>query len=228
VSELSYGTLSRLLARNPYFDKRLVVCRTQDEAAFLSSWIAAPEKKQDEPSAYADLKGVKEQAGLNSFIKACSRCGASLEKKTGIGSGKNGVMIILYVPKLVGKMEMQLYKKDSADMLKRITAAMNLSFSDCYITNMIKCESDDPFMKPSMMVSNCLPILEAELALVKPKLVLVMGDIRPLQAVVNNSSKILWFAFEHPMSMLKNPDLKKAAWETIKEINLKTKELGIV
>ncbi|MCL1910913.1 MAG: hypothetical protein FWG13_01760 [Leptospirales bacterium] len=226
MSESSYKALSRLLAGNPYFGKRLVICRNESEAAFLNLWISPSESKQDSPPVHADARNVREQAGLNSFIKDCSKCGASLEKKIGVGSGNNGVMIILYAPKLVGKMEMQFYKKDSADMLKRITASMNLSFGECYITNMIKCESDDPFMKPSEMVSNCLSVLEAELALVKPKLALVMGDIRPLQKIVNNS-EILWFAFEHPISMLKNPDLKRAAWETIKKINLKTKELGI-
>jgi len=227
VNGLSYRELSRLLAGNPYFDKRLVICRNKDEAVFLNSWISASENRQEQPPVRADAKDVRDQAGLNSFIRDCSKCGLSLEKKTGIGSGKNGVMIILHAPKLLGKMEMQLYKKDSADMLKRITASMNLSFGECYITNVIKCESDDPFMKPSVMASNCLHVLEAELTLVKPKLALVMGDILPLQRIVNNS-KILWFTFEHPISMLKNPDLKKAAWETIKKINLKTKEFGIV
>ena len=226
MSELSHRALSRLIAGNPYFGKRLVICRNESEAAFLNSWISHSQSKQDFPPTHAGAKNMMEQADLNSFIKDCSKCGASQEKKIGIGSGKNGVMIILYAPKLVGKMEMQFYKKDSADMLKRITASMNLSFGDCYITNMIKCESDDPFMKPSVMASNCLSVLEAELALVKPKLALVMGDIRPLQKIVNNS-EILWFAFEHPISMLKNPDLKKSAWETIKKINLKTKEFGI-
>ena len=229
MSELSYRALSRLLAKNPYFGKRLVICRNESEAAFLNSWISTSGNKQAQPQSPhpAGVKGVIEQADLNLFIKDCSKCGASLEKKNGVGSGKNGVMIILHAPKLIGKMEMQFYKKDSAEMLKRITASMNLSFGECYITNMIKCESDDPFMKPSVMVSNCLSVLEAELALVKPKLALVMGDIRPLQNIVNKS-KIFWFAFEHPISMLKNPELKKAAWETIKRINLKMKELGIV
>ncbi|MCL2026746.1 MAG: hypothetical protein FWG92_08085 [Leptospirales bacterium] len=227
MSELSHRTLSRLLAKNSYFDKRLVICRNNDEAVFLNSWISASEKKQDLPPAGGDVMHVKEQADLNLFVRNCSKCGASLEKKTGVGSGKNGVIIILYAPGLVGKMEMQFYKKESADMLKRITAAMNLSFGECYITNMIKCESDDLFMKPSQMLSNCLSVLETELALVKPELALVMGDIRPLQKIVNNS-EIFWFAFEHPISMIKNPDLKRAAWETIKNINLKMKELGIV
>ena len=227
MSELSLGTLSRILAKNAYFDKRLVICRNNDEAVFLNSWISASEKERNLSPAGGDAMHVKEQSDLNLFIRNCSKCGASLEKKTGVGSGKNGVMIILYAPRLVGKMEMQFYKKDSADMLKRITASMNLSFGECYITNMVKCESDDPFMKPSLMLSNCLSVLEAELDLVKPKLALVMGDIRPLQKIVS-SSEIFWFAFEHPISMIKNPDLKRSAWETIKNINLKTKELGIV
>jgi uracil-DNA glycosylase family 4 len=209
------------LVKDPFFGKRLVLFRNESEADFLRAWLCAEKSKDDAPLLMADLPE------LSSFVKNCSKCGAAFNKKTGIGSGENGLMVVLHSPLMIGR-EIQLYKKESSDMLKRIISAMNLSFGECYITNMIKCESADLLMKPSEMITNCLSLFEKELDLLKPKIVVVMGEIHPLQKIVNASRGVFWFDIAHPLSMVKNPELKRDAWGTLKKIIAKMKESEIV
>ena len=52
-----------------------------------------------------------------------------------------------------------------------------------------------------------------------------MGDILPLQNVVKSSSGISWFNTDHPVTLLKNPDLKRPAWETLKLVKKRYAEL---
>lgn len=172
------------------------------------------------PSAIDDDKIID-------LIQNCHKCDNIKEKKIGIGSGKNGIMIILSAPKMISEMEKKLFKQDSADLLKKIIKSINVDFESCYITNLIKCETDDALSKPSVMFRNCSEITKRELSLFKPGIVLVMGDIIPLRKIINESADIVWFNVDHPFMLLKNPELKKLSWETLKLMMKKMKQLGI-
>jgi hypothetical protein len=52
-----------------------------------------------------------------------------------------------------------------------------------------------------------------------------MGEILPIQNVVNSSKGITWFNTEHTISLIKNPELKRPAWETLKLVKMKYLEL---
>lgn len=202
--EQALAELKTLLLYDGWLAKRLVV---GDEDFWNKRPAVAEEKLPEEPESLESLKA---------FISECEKCGASREKKNGIGSGSNGVMVILHAPALIGRSEMQFYKKESTEILKRIiTMGLGLEFKECYITNMIKCETDNLFIRPSQMAENCIGIIEKEISVLKPKLVIVMGDILPIRKIVNNSL-ILWFTIDHPISMAKTPDLKRKAWNTLK------------
>lgn len=212
--------------KSRYYDKRLVLWRNDEEESFLRSWIADPRSEKPAVGRLTSVEDTNDITNLKNFISNCVKCGSVVEKKPGVGTGASGIMVILHAPRLIGKIEMQLFKKDSVAMLKQIVSSLKVPFGDCYITNMIKCESEDCFTKPSEMASNCLSILERELYIVKPRIVLVMGEMQPLSKMINNSRGILWFTIEHPITMLKNPDLKRSAWDTLKNIIAKMQEPG--
>ena len=77
------------------------------------------------------------------------------------------------------------------------------------------------------MYRNCTGFLSDDIALTEPRVVLVFGDIVPLQKIVNESRGLFWYNIEHPLTLLKNPDLKRPAWSTLKLAQKKIAELGL-
>ncbi|PKL18274.1 MAG: hypothetical protein CVV49_06730 [Spirochaetae bacterium HGW-Spirochaetae-5] len=158
-------------------------------------------------------------------ISECKACPDIIERKNPFGSGANGVMIILNAPRMANRIEMSIHRAESVELLKKMVSAIGLEMKECYVTNLIKCETGNALFKPSDMVKNCTKILQREVDLIKPRLVIVMGEILPIQSVVNSSKGITWFNTEHTISLIKNPELKRPAWETLKLVKMKYLEL---
>jgi DNA polymerase len=204
-----YNDLIRLLKneakKNPY-----VLFRNDRELEFLSNWLSLPVPAEADPEIKIIDRSIAE------IIQKCGKCGNVSEIYYGSGSGKNRVMIVLNPPRLLNRLELRVLKKDSDDLFKKIISSAGLELSECYMTNLVKCESDDFMMKPSGMVENCLEIISLEIAKIKPLMILVMGDIMPLQKIIHESVGITWHNIDHPVTLIKTPDLKRKAWNTIK------------
>ncbi len=188
-----------------------LIARGDEEINLLKEWLNSADIPAKEVTGEAD--SIPEQ--LRKIIESCKECSEISGKKFAFGDGLSGVMVILHSPRLVDRVEKNILKNESVDILKKMLSAINLKMSECYITNMIKCDSDNVFMRPSEMIENCLKILEKEMALIKPRVVIVMGDMQPLQRMVHLSSGILWYTLEHPITLIKNPELKRPAWNTL-------------
>ena len=156
------------------------------------------------------------QNSFEALFSQCNKCGEVISKKSPFGSGSNRVMIILNRPRLINMNEIAAYKSESDGLLRKMMTAIDLELNECYLTSMVKCETNSVLVKPSDMVRNCQHILESEIDLIKPVLAIVMGDILPLQKIVNSKKEIIWFNIEHPISLIKNPELKRSAWSTLK------------
>ncbi len=192
------------LAENRLYAGRLLVTRDGEEREFLENWV----RDEKEPESFPGQ--------LLQEIEKCLRCGDAESKKMPVGTGKNGVMIILNSPRLVHKTEKILFRKEAGELLKKIILSMKLEFEECYITNVIKCESKNPLMKPSSQLGQCDAVLRMEIEHVRPSVAVVFGDIMPLQKIVKESKSMVWFNVEHPITLIKNPELKKGAWNTLK------------
>ena len=112
-------------------------------------------------------------------------------------------MIILNSPKMLNRIEVSLHKSESSVLLKKMINAIGLEIGDCYITNLVKCETADIMLKPSEMVNNCMDVLSGEIEKISPTVVLVMGEILPLQDLIHRSSGISWFNTDHTISLIK-------------------------
>ncbi|MBP7735222.1 MAG: hypothetical protein KA369_04545 [Spirochaetes bacterium] len=212
-----YKDMTSVLRKGRYRD-RILLYRGEEELDRLSGWVCRKERS----------RGEERDEDLKKLVESCLKCSGVEEKKFGIGTGTNRVMIILNSPQLVNVVEKKVLKKDSVDLLKKIVQAAQLSFNDCYITNLVKCEVADPLMKPSQIVKNCEYIISREIEFIKPRIAIVFGDIIPLQKIIKESVDLVWFNIEHPITLLKNPDLKRNAWNTLKLIMEKMKELYLL
>jgi DNA polymerase len=205
------------ILKNPYLRRRLILSRGNEEIDRLAGWACRQER----------AAGEFRQEDLKKLIESCNKCAGVEDRKIGIGTGVNRVMILLNAPQLLNALEKKILKKESVDLLKKIVQAAGLSFGECYITNLVKCDVRDPLIKPSQMVKNCENIITREIETVKPRIVIVFGDIIPLQKIVKESVEIFWYNIEHPVTLIKNPELKRNAWNTLKLIMTQIRELNL-
>ncbi len=210
------------LVRKIHEGKKVPLYRGEAERAFLEKWLEEKREKHPVPEESGDGRTLPE------VIENCKRCGNISERKKSFGSGANGVMIVLNAPGMLSRDERELYRSRSVELLRKIVDALPLVFDDCYITNLIKCETWDMLQKPSIMLLECMTIFLRELKEIKPEVVLVMGDMLPLQKLVNENPGIHWFTIHHPITMIKNSELKRPAWNTLKLVIDRLEELGHV
>ena len=192
---------------NPLMRDRILVYRDEGEHSFLLEWLEEIQKTN---------KATGTASLIRDIIAACRKCGDVDSKKIPVGTGGNGVMIILNAPQLLNKAEMNFLRNESDELLKKIVVSMKLDVEECYITNVVKCEIKSSLMRPSQIVSLCEKILIQEIDIIRPAVVIVFGDIIPLQKIIKESKGIEWFNVEHPITLIKNPDLKRPAWNTLK------------
>jgi len=198
--------------------KTVLIYRGDEELDFIKDLLRRKSVSAEEP--------VIHDLSENLPIGECNLCPDISERKRPFGTGANGVMVILNSPRLVNKVEIAIHRTESAGLLKKMIKAVGLDLQQCYTTNLIKCESASGLVKPSDMVKNCIGNLQKEIEIIRPKIIVVMGDILPLQTIVNSSRGITWFNTDHPVSLIKNNELKRPAWETLKLLRKKYLELN--
>lgn len=207
-----------------YRDRKLVLFRDDEEQRFLAEWLV----KVDPADVVSEEVGaVLGRGALSELIENCTSCKNVSERKFGFGSGENEIMVILNAPRMVTQIEKRLFKEESIKLLKRMMKAIEVNYELCYITNMIKCEIGGSSNRPSNMFNNCERILNREIESIKPAIVIVMGEILPLQKAINESSGVWWYNTEHPLTLIKNPEFKAEAWTTLKLVKTKMNELGM-
>ncbi len=199
-------------------DRKLVLFRNDAEREALLDWLAP----RPAGGAAKTEAPVAQELGL--AVDGCRLCGGAGEKKPGYGTGSSGVMVVLNAPKLITAAEKRLLKGDSIELMKKMLAAIRLDPGECYITNIIKCEPDVT-AKPSEMFKNCEPFVAREIDEMRPHTVIVMGQIIPLKKTMDAHPGIRWFSTDHPVTLIKNPDLKKSAWSTLKLVRAHLDEL---
>ncbi len=181
-----------------------VLFRGDEERDFLLDWAA-------ERSSHAPQSDSAETAGIPD---ACGKCPGARDHKPAFGTGENGLMIVLNPPRLVSSEEKSALKAQAVTMLKKMLASIHVEYAQCYITSLVKCESDGA--TPGQMFMNCRSILNDEIERIAPGTVLVMGELTPLKKIIDAHPGVTWFAVEHPITLINNPDMKKPAWETLK------------
>lgn len=169
---------------------------------------------------------------LNNKIIRCTRCGLARTRNNvvpGMGVEHPLVMVIGEGPgydedmqglPFVGKAGMLLDKMLNAISLDRKT--------NCYIANIVKCrppENRDPFPDEQ---SACMSFLEAQIHILKPKMILCMGRVsghkllnievpmNEMHGKFYDYNGIPVMVTYHPSALLRNEELKRPAWEDLK------------
>ena len=207
------------------------------------------DKVSIQPSAYSTT-GINEttenSAGLsldelNAKILRCTRCGLARTRNNvvpGMGVEHPDVLVIGEGPGQDEDMQGLPFVGKAGVLLDRMLAAISLDRkTNCYIANIVKCRPPENRNPMPDEQAACFSFLEAQIHILKPKMILCMGKIAiekiTGQSVSINAQHGEFFEYNgiivmptyHPSALLRNEELKKPAWEDLKKFKRKLDEL---
>jgi uracil-DNA glycosylase family 4 len=180
----------------------------------------------------ADLSGL-DYTALETLVASCTMCPLSESRtRTVFGSGDPNANII-FIGEAPGREEDiqgKPFVGRAGQLLTKILAAVGFTREEVYITNILKCrppENRDPSEREAQA---CKPYLKRQIELIKPALICALGRIAGQNLLERNASlsvlrenihyyeNVRTVVTYHPAALLRNPNLKRAAWEDIQEV----------
>ncbi|PTX94115.1 uracil-DNA glycosylase [Spartobacteria bacterium LR76] len=173
-----------------------------------------------------------EAAALN-----CTKCEHLVRSRTqvvfGVGNRNAELMFVGEAPGADEDLQGEPFVGKAGQLLTKIIQAMGYSRDDVYIANILKCRPDMPGgstgnrkPKPEEM-QTCIPWLEQQIALVKPKAMVALGATA-VEGLLGSNGPVgkmrgKWFEFRgipvmatyHPAYLLRNQLIseKRKVWE---------------
>lgn len=179
-----------------------------------------------------DLSGL-DMTFLEKMVSTCTRCHLSgTRTNTVFGSGARdaGIIFIGEAPGRDEDLQGLPFVGRAGKLLTKILDSVGLSRDEVYITNILKCRPPENRDPQEDEVKACEIYLRRQIELIDPVLICALGRIAgqnllkcntPLSALRQNvhfynDTKVI--VAYHPAALLRNPNLKRDAWEDIKMI----------
>lgn len=121
----------------------------------------------------------------------------------------------------------EVFTEAEKELLLNIIKAMGLSAGEVYMTSLVRCAGD--YAPTSVAVDACLPFLKDELEIINPVAVVAMGEAASylvatdvefanLRGIMRSFDDIPLMITHHPSALIKDPALKREAWEDMKKV----------
>lgn len=178
---------------------------------------------------------------INEKIARCTKCQLARTRNNvvpGTGVLTPDVLVIGEGPGYDEDMQGLPFVGKAGALLDKMLAAIDLDRkTNCYIANIVKCRPPQNRNPEPEEQSSCFPYLEAQIHILKPKMILCMGKIAG-QKLLNIEDTITNMRYKfheynnipvlvtyHPSALLRNADLKRPAWEDLKLFRKKLDEI---
>lgn len=124
----------------------------------------------------------------------------------------------------------------AGELLNKILEAAKMPRKSVYITNIVKCRPPQNRTPNSEEMEHCLPWLREQYKIIKPRYMVLLGlaathGILDKKAKLNQSrgqwiqkGNLFVLVTYHPAAILRNPSLKKPAWEDFQLISQTVRE----
>ena len=190
-----------------------------------------------------------DQVKFNLLEKRCISC-----TKCSLSKGRTNVVFGRGSPKakifIIGEGPGQQEDEQGLAFVGRAGKMLNKSFlsvgidtnEDCYISNIVKCRPPDNRKPKSIEVDNCMPWLNSQIELIKPKVIVLAGSTA-VQSYLNinqpiskirgkwiTKGNVKYMPIFHPSYLLRNSSNEKGKpkWLTIQDLKKVKKELNSV
>lgn len=118
----------------------------------------------------------------------------------------------------------------AGQLLNQMIQAMGLERRQVYICNVVKCRPPGNRTPEKDEVNTCLPFLERQLSVIRPKVIVCLGSVavQALMGVHRPMSELRgkWFDYRgmrllatyHPAYLLRNPAAKRDVWSDLQKV----------
>jgi len=203
-----------------------IVAQEGDEARVEPAPAAAPEPVASELGV--DVASL-DWAALREQVAQCTVCTELVANRTqtvfGVGNQQAGLLVIGEAPGADEDRQGEPFVGRAGQLLNAMLAAIALPREQVYIANILKCRppnNRDP--KPDEAAA-CSAFLQRQIALVKPKAILVVGRIAAQNLLHTDAplgklrgrlhhleSGVPVVVTYHPAYLLRSPQEKRKAW----------------
>jgi len=180
-------------------------------------------------------------AELTESLNDCRKC-RLCENRSNIVPGEgNPSAQLMFIGEGPGQEEDRLgrpFVGRSGELLTRMIHAIGMERSEVYICNVVKCRPPQNRNPEPDEAEACLNYLRAQVALVKPKVVVLLGKIacqytlKEQVFITRDHGKwyerkgVLFMPTFHPSALLRDPTKKRDAWDDFQKIREKLNEIN--
>lgn len=166
-------------------------------------------------------------------IAACTKCRLCEGRTHAVPGEGNPRADLLFIGEGPGRDEDALgrpFVGAAGQLLERMLAAIDLTRSDVYIANVVKCRPPANRAPEPDEVAACLPYLRAQTALIRPRVIVLLGA-SAYKSVTGSTEGItrargqwierrgVWMLPTfHPAALLRDESKKRPVWEDLKRV----------
>ena len=170
---------------------------------------------------------------LRARVAACTRCSLSATRTQtvfGVGNPHADWLIVGEAPGAEEDRRGEPFVGRAGQLLNSMLHAIGLAREQVYIANVLKCRPPGNRDPAATEAAECLPYLERQIALLKPKIMLAVGRIAAQNLLRTEKtlgalrqqvhrfglSQVPLVVTYHPAYLLRTPTEKRKAWEDLK------------
>jgi uracil-DNA glycosylase len=178
-------------------------------------------------------RSAGEWSALQKRVAACTRCtlcATRTQTVFGVGDRHASWLVIGEAPGAEEDRQGEPFVGRAGQLLNQMLRAIGLARGEVYIANILKCRppgNRDPNVTEA---AECLPYLNEQIALLQPKVMLVVGRVaaqnllRTEVSLARLRQQVHYFGEQriplvvtyHPAYLLREPRDKRKAWEDLK------------
>jgi DNA polymerase len=208
--------------------------RTRDLNRYLGDlgWRGSPVPPESRiPAAVSPSASGESLESLAAAAAGCTLCRLSEKRQTvvfGEGDPKAGVMFIGEGPGADEDRTGRPFVGQAGKLLDRMIFAMGFDRGEVYIANVVKCRPPGNRDPKDDEVAACADYLDRQIDLIRPEVIVALG--KPASRRLTGTNKPMgalrgrWSSYRgiplmpvfHPAYLLRQPKLKREAWEDLK------------
>lgn len=208
----------------------------------LRSAVASNVSIEEVEENYIATSALNDWSTLESTALNCTACDLHKSRTHvvfGVGNRNADLLIIGEAPGAQEDQQGEPFVGRAGLLLNNMLRALKLERQDIYIANILKCRPPNNRDPKPEEVALCTPFLKAQIALIKPKVILALGRIAAHflletdqamgklrgQTFQYSDAKIPLIVTYHPAYLLRSPTEKRKSWEDLCALQnfLKTK-----
>lgn len=218
---------------------------TEPEVAKIVPIAKVPAKAKAPPEPAAELPVIErappiivpaDWAAVRAMVKDCTRCklcATRTQTVFGVGPESASLMVVGEGPGADEDARGEPFVGRAGQLLDEMLKAIGRSRSEnTFIANVVKCRPPGNRDPEKEEAEACRPYLEAQIKLVKPKLIVALGRIAAQRLLVTDEplsrlrgplhaygpERTPLFITYHPAYLLRSPREKAKSWDDLKKV----------